>query len=152
MNGCGKCLSCSYCNYLWPCQVLQSTYYLQLEIVRNEYPQLHIVSLCQPQETGYHHQKFELLTPQEKKESIIRLLVSVDILLHCSAFVGTITSGPSVFLMKVRADDPCVTAIDCPQDMLPDCLTLTIDARAVISQSYVAGLTNYTCTSKATTK
>ena len=51
--------------------------YLQLEIVRNEYPQLHIVSLCQPQETGYHHQKFELVTPQEKKESIIRLLVSI---------------------------------------------------------------------------
>lgn len=111
--------------------------YPQLEIVRNEYPQLHIVSLCQPQETGYYHQEFELLAPQERKESIIRLLVSVDILLHSHAFIGTITSGPSVFLMKVRADDPYVTAIDCPQDMLPDCLTLTIDARAHISQSFM---------------
>ena len=71
---------------------------------------------------------------EEKKESIIRLLISVDILLQCCAFVGTITSGPSVFLLKVRADDPCVTAIDCPQDMLPDCLTLNIDERAAISR------------------
>ena len=111
--------------------------YLELEKVRNEFPQLRIVSLCQPHETGYHHQAFEHLSPQEKKESIIRLLISVDILLQCCAFVGTITSGPSVFLMKVRADDPCVTAIDCPQDMLPDCLTLNIDARADISRRFM---------------
>ena len=111
--------------------------YLELELVRSEFPKLNIVSLCQPYETGYHHHEFERLAPEERKESIIRLLVSVDILLHCSAFVGTITSGPSVFLMKVRADDPYVTAIDCPQDMLPDCLTLNIDERAAISRSFM---------------
>lgn len=98
---------------------------------------MNIVSLCQPNETGYYHHEFELLAPQERKESIIRLLVSVDILLHCSAFVGTITSGPSVFLMKVRIDDPYVTAIDCPQDMLLSCLSLNIDDRAIISQKYM---------------
>ena len=114
--------------------------YQQLEIVRNEFQKLRIVSLCQPHETGYHHQAFEHLSPQEKKESIIRLLISVDILLQCCAFVGTITSGPSVFLLKVRADDPCVTAIDCPQDMLPDCLTLNIDERAAISRRFVLRL------------
>lgn len=115
--------------------------YQQLEIIRNEFPQLRIVSLCQPHETGYRHQAFEHLPAHEKKESIIRLLTSVDILLHCCAFVGTITSGPSVFLLKVRADDPCVTAIDCPQDMLPDCLTLNIDERAAISRRFVIRLT-----------
>ena len=115
--------------------------YQQLEIVRNEFQKLRIVSLCQPHETGYHHQAFEHLSPQEKKESVIRLLISVDILLQCCAFVGTITSGPSVFLLKVRADDPCVTAIDCPQDMLPDCLTLNIDERAAISRRFVVRLT-----------
>lgn len=115
--------------------------YQQLEIVRNEFQKLRIVSLCQPHETGYHHQAFEHLSPQEKKESVIRLLISVDILLQCCAFVGTITSGPSVFLLKVRADDPCVTAIDCPRDILPDCLTLNIDERAAISRRFVVCLT-----------
>ena len=115
--------------------------YQQLEIVRNEFPQLRIVSLCQPHETGYRHQAFEHLPAHEKKESIIRLLTSVDILLHCCAFVGTITSGPSVFLLKVRADDPCVTAIDCLQDMLPDCLSLNIEERAAISRRFVIRLT-----------
>jgi hypothetical protein len=119
------------------CIFILTDNYLELERVRSEFPKLNIVSLCQPNETGYHHHEFELLAPQERKESIIRLLVSVDILLHCSAFVGTITSGPSVFLMKVRADDPYVTAIDCPQDMLLSCLSLNIDDRAIISQKYM---------------
>lgn len=116
------------------CIFILTDNYLELELVRSEFPKLNIVSLCQPNETGYNHHEFELLAPQERKESIIRLLISVDILLHSHAFVGSITSGPSVFLMKVRADEPCVTAIDCPRDMLPDCLTLTIDARADISR------------------
>ena len=107
--------------------------YCQLEIVRSEFPQVRIISLCQPDETGYYHQAFTRLSPLEKKESIIRLLTSIDILLHSRAFVGTITSGPSVFLMKVRADEPCVTAIDCPHDMLTRCLVLNIDDRATIS-------------------
>ena len=111
--------------------------YQQLELVRSEYPHLRIVSLCQPDETGYYHQEFVRLPAQKKKESIIRLLISVDILLQCCAFVGSITSGPSVFLLKVRADNPWVTAIDCPQDMLPDCLTLNIDDRAAISRRFL---------------
>ena len=109
--------------------------YRQLEIVRSEYPQVRIVSLCQPDETGYYHRAFTRLSPQEKKASVIRLLVSLDILLHCRAFVGTVTSGPSVFLMKVRADEPYVTAIDCPHDMLSRCLVLSIADRAAISAS-----------------
>lgn len=119
------------------CIFILTDNYLELERVRSEFPKLNIVSLCQPNETGYYHHEFELLAPQERKESIFRLLVSVDILLHCSAFVGTITSGPSVFLMKVRIDDPYVTAIDCPQDMLLNCLSLNIDDRAIISQKYM---------------
>ena len=110
--------------------------YLQLDIVRSEFPQLHILSLCQPHESGYYHLEFNRLTHQEKKESIIRLLTSVDILLRSRAFIGTITSGPSVFIMKVRAGEPSVTAIDCPQEMLPDCLSLTIDKRAAISRNH----------------
>ena len=74
------------------------------------------------------------MTPLEKKQSIIRLLVSMDILLHSSAFIGTITSGPSVFVMKVRADESSVTAIDCPHYMFPDCISLSIDERASISR------------------
>ena len=84
--------------------------------------------------TGYYHQEFNRLAPQERKDAIIRLLASVDILLHSRAFIGTITSGPSVFIMKVRADEPSVTAIDCLREMLPDCLSLTIDERATISR------------------
>lgn len=111
--------------------------YLEYEKVRNEFPQLCFVTLCQPEETGYYHQEFVRLPPQVKKEAIIRLLVSVDILLHSQAFVGTVTSGPSVFLMKVRLEDPNVGAVDCPRTMLLSCLSLNIDDRAVISQRVI---------------
>ena len=77
------------------------------------------------------------MTTHEKKQSIIRLLVSMDILLHSNAFIGTITSGPSVFIMKVRADEASITAIDCPQAMFPDCLSLNIDDRATISHETI---------------
>ncbi len=113
--------------------------FLQLEALRNEFPHLRILSLCQPHEKGYYHQAFSHLAPQQKKESIIRLLISVDILLQGKAYIGTITSGPSVFIMKVRAGDPDVSAIDCPKDMLPECLSFFIDVRAAISREFLLG-------------
>ena len=57
--------------------------------------------------------------------------------LNEQSFIGTITSGPSVFIMKVRADESSVTAIDCPQAMFPDCLSLNIDDRATISHETI---------------
>ena len=112
--------------------------YQQLEMIRSEFPYLRILSLCQTHEKGYFHQEFIRLAPQQKKESIIRLLISVDILLKSQAFVGTITSGPSVFVMKVRANESSVFAIDCPKEKLVDSLSLNSEERAAISYASIA--------------
>jgi hypothetical protein len=56
-----------------------------------------------------------------------------DFLLNSRSFVGSITTGPSVFIMKLRVDDPHMQAVDCPQDRLASSLSQTIDARATIS-------------------
>ena len=112
--------------------------YRELERVRSVFPQLRIVSLCQPGEEGYYHQQFSALDPQEKKAGIIRLLVSVDIMLHAHKFSGSITTGPSVFIMKQRLSDANVQAVDCAKEQFSSVLTLTIDRRANISAEYLA--------------
>jgi hypothetical protein len=101
--------------------------------VRSEFPKLRIVSLCQPEDQGYFHQTFSSSEPQEKKAAITRLIVSVDLLLHAKKFAGSITTAPSVFIMKLRYAEPTVVAVDCSKDTLESVLTLPIDSRAAIS-------------------
>ena len=107
--------------------------YTQLEIVRSEFPHLHIVSLCQPEDQGYSHQAFSSSEPKAKKTAIIRLIVSIDLLLHARKFAGSITTGPSVFIMKLRCAESTVVAVDCSKEALESVLTLPIDSRAAIS-------------------
>jgi hypothetical protein len=54
-------------------------------------------------------------------------------LLHAKKFAGSITTGPSVFIMKQRYAEPSVIAVDCPKEDLSSSLSLTIDLRAAIS-------------------
>lgn len=97
------------------------------------FPKLRIVSLCQPEDQGYSHQAFCIAAPQSKRAAIIRLIVSIDLLLHAKKFAGSITTGPSVFIMKQRYAEPSVIAVDCAKEMLESALTLPIDSRAAIS-------------------
>ena len=119
------------------CVFILTDDYRMFQKLQADYPQLRLVTLCQPKETGYHHREFCKLTPQKRKEAIIRLLISVNLLLDRRSFVGSITTGPSVFVMKLRADDPLVQAVDCPKEKLASTLSLTIDARAAISKKYM---------------
>ena len=113
--------------------VLTDDYRLFDEISQH-YPGVYLHTLCQPTERGYYHQQFCQTSPADKRASVIKLLVSVDILLHSRSFVGTITAGPSVFILKTRIDDPQAFAVDCPKAELSQYLRLTIDRRAKISR------------------
>ncbi|MBQ4276686.1 MAG: hypothetical protein II750_01110 [Bacteroidaceae bacterium] len=109
-----------------------------LDDVRRNYPSLHFFSLCQPTDTGYNHQSFCHSDPNTKHAAITRLLLSVDILLRSHTFVGSITTGPSVFIMKVRHNDHTTKAIDCPTTLLPSALHQLIDIRSEISRQTMA--------------
>ena len=104
-----------------------------LNDVRAAFPRVRFFSMCSPTDKGYDHQAFSKASPQVRKDAIVRLLISVDLLLAARQFVGSITTGPSVFIMKVRSDDTAVRAVDCPSHQLKSVLTLTIDRRAAIS-------------------
>ena len=108
--------------------------YRQYQELTENYPHVHFLTLCQPEERGYLHKAFIQKSPQSRKEAIVRLILSVDLLLNSRSFVGSITTGPSVFVMKQRADDPLVLAVDCPKSDMASSLSLTIDVRADISK------------------
>ena len=78
---------------------------------------------------------------KERREALVRLLASVDLLLGCRSFVGSITTGPSVFVMMLRAEDPLVQAVDCPKGSLAPSLCLPRDARAAVSRMNLGGKT-----------
>ena len=108
--------------------------YRQYQDLQTNYPDIHFMTLCQPDERGYLHKAFTHKSSQSRKEAIIRLIISEDLLLGCRSFVGSITTGPSVFVMIQRAADPYVQAVDCPKEELSSSLSLTIDLRAAISE------------------
>lgn len=97
------------------------------------FPHLCLSTLCQENEMGYYHEQFCQEDFQSKKKAIVRLIISVDILLSCHSFVGSITTGPSIFIMKLRHKDPRVLAIDCPKEELSSALQQTINIRSAIS-------------------
>lgn len=107
--------------------------YRQFLQAREDFPTLQLSTLCQENETGYHLKQFSQEDSQSKKKAITRLVISVDLLLYCRSFVGSITTGPSVFIMKLRHGDRQVQAIDCPWEELPAVLLLPLYVRAKIS-------------------
>ena len=117
--------------------ILTDDYRLFLK-AKEDFPNLELSTLCQKDETGYHHKRFCQEDSQSKKNAISRLLISVDLLLSCTSFAGSITTGPCVFIMKLRHSDPQVHAIDCSRDELPSVLQLPLYARAVISARFLS--------------
>lgn len=130
----GKCIMQAMKKSDGACVFVLTDDYRQILSLQAEYPTLKFASLCQPQENGYRHAEFCKQPSMERHSAIVRLLASVDFLLKSRLFVGSITTGPSVFIMKLRAGQTSVLAVDCPQEELPFALTQTIDVRAEISK------------------
>ena len=116
--------------------VLTDDYRLYQEL-QDHHPDVHFSTLCQPEERGYLHKAFCKKSPQSRYDAVVRLLISVDYLLGAHSFIGSITTGPSVFIMKLRLDDALVQAVDCPKEDLASVLSLSIDKRAAISNRNV---------------
>jgi hypothetical protein len=109
-----------------------------MQTVEKDFPELQILTLCQQDEEGYYHLRFCNENAQGKKDAISRLLISVDILLSSQAFAGSITTGPSVFVMKARHRDLSVQAVDCPREELATALRLPISKRSTISTEHLS--------------
>lgn len=116
------------------CVFILTDDYRQYQELLADYPNVRFLTLCQPEERGYLHKAFSQKSQKSRQAAITRLIISVDLLLSSRSFVGSITTGPSVFVMKLRAGDPHVQAVDCPRENMISSLSKTIEVRAAISK------------------
>lgn len=98
------------------------------------FPEYNFKTLCSPQEEGYVNSSFSSSKGLAKKEQMTRLLASMDILMKSDFFVGSITTGPSFFLLKCLYPDAC--PIDADIDIIPEIATLRIYKRGEISRKW----------------
>ena len=101
-------------------------------------PKTQWFTLCSPEEKGYINSTFVQNTQQQKKVQIIRLMASMQILLNSGYFVGSITTGPSLFLLKVLY--PAVLPADCALENLKSVIAIPVADRSKIMQEYITQL------------
>ncbi len=92
-------------------------------------------TLCQPSETGYVNAGFTHTSADRKRTQMVRFLASMQILRSANPFFGSITPGPSLFILKLRHPDGI--AMDCPQELRSEALRLPIAGRSRIAQESV---------------
>lgn len=69
-----------------------------IQRLRQEYPDWIFYTLTEPTERGFSYQDFVKLSPQNKKEDMIKLFASMEILRNSTVFVGTFSSNLGMFL------------------------------------------------------
>lgn len=116
-----------------PVVVLTDDYRL-FQDLQQRAPATQWLTLCTPDQRGYVNSSFTQTSAEEKREKMVRFMATMQLLMDCRLFVGSITTGPSVFLMKMKHPD--IVAVDCPRHLLPDILFTDIARRAAVSETF----------------
>jgi len=96
-------------------------------------PHLRLHTLCEREEAGYVNSDFTQTDAALKHRRMVRFLTSMEILRHAHPFVGSITTGPSLFILKLRY--PHGIAIDCPTSLQHEAMMLPIAERSRIAMA-----------------
>jgi hypothetical protein len=72
--------------------------YRIIEILKSDYDTWNWYTLCDPSEKGYYHSIFKKNKLTSKKQQLIRLFSSIEIINKSELFIGTKTSNPSMFI------------------------------------------------------
>lgn len=84
-----------------PVFVLADDYRLFRKL-QTEAPDVRWLTLCQPEEQGYVNSSFTRSDVSVKRRQMVRFLASMQALMRARPFIGSITTGPSLFLLKVQ--------------------------------------------------
>lgn len=98
-------------------------------------PEKKIYTLCTEKEKGYVNSEFTHTEKQQKETQMKRFLASMQILMEANHFIGTITTGPCMFLFKHLY--PNITIMDYDKDKLDEIVGTPIETRAVQVQDYL---------------
>ncbi|WP_300729101.1 hypothetical protein [uncultured Bacteroides sp.] len=102
---------------------------------RIEAPDFKWHTLCGPQEKGYVNSSFTSMNKDLKRQQMLRFLTSVEILRNARLFIGSITTGPSFFLLKMLY--PHAVAVDFDINKLPQISCLPINERSELAEAYM---------------
>lgn len=76
--------------------------YKILEELREKASNYNWYSFCKPSEKGYYNRAFAKISSQEKRTQMIRFFASIELLRRSDLFLGTFTSGPSVYIANLK--------------------------------------------------
>jgi|SRR6476661_1953881 len=81
--------------------------YTVMEQLRAIYPDWHFHTLCEPTERGYFHREFVRQPPEFKYRQHLKLFASMDLCAGASAFIGTYSSNPGMYLGMRMGEARC---------------------------------------------
>lgn len=83
--------------------------YAVIEDLQKEYPQLHFYSLVQKEARGYIHADFIKQSIAQKREDLLRLFASIEIMRASELTVGTFTTNPGTFFGMTMAKEKFIS-------------------------------------------
>ncbi len=66
--------------------------------VKKDYPEWTVYTFCEDSEQGYDHKAFVKMTAERKRDKMVKLFASMEILASAKFFIGTYSSNPGMFL------------------------------------------------------
>ena len=100
-------------------------------------PDIRWYTLCDSGEKGYVNSAFTQTTKELKQKQMTRFLSSIQLLMNASIFTGSITTGPSLFLLKKFYPD--ISPADCLLEDFPQAATLPIPGRSQMAAEFLQG-------------
>jgi hypothetical protein len=107
------------------------------EHVSKTYTDFNWYTLCDVNERGYVNSSFVNQKKESKKKQMFRFLSSIQIMLNSTFFIGSITTGPSLFLLKGKFPD--IYPMDCSIEDFNKLISLYISERSSASFDYICG-------------
>jgi hypothetical protein len=109
--------------------------YRLFEHLQSHYSDIHWYTLCSPEEHGYINKSFTSTAPEQKRKQMIRFLTSMQLLIGATHFVGSITTGPSLFILKYLW--PNAIPQDCSREDFLRAITLRVPERGDMAEAYM---------------
>ena len=114
--------------------------YRLFEELQSRHADIRWHTLCSPDERGYVNSAFTATSPERKRAQMVRFLASMRLLMQSRHFVGSITPGPSLFLLKYLW--PNATPQDCLPADFARAITLPIVERGRMAQEFLKNHSN----------
>lgn len=109
--------------------------YRIFQLLQDKHPEVHWLTLCSSDEKGYVNSNFSSKSGDIKWRQMVRFIASIEILMKASLFIGSITAGPSFFLLKLSY--PNHSPIDCLPEQFRELANLRMLERCKIAEDFL---------------